>query len=56
MFKIIGMTCRIEKPKRMINPDDVLTPSEAKKVHHGMKQIKEGRFKLWRNVKHKLGS
>jgi hypothetical protein len=50
------MTCRIEKPKRMINPDDVLTPSEAKKVHHGMKQIKEGRFKLWRNVKHKLGS
>jgi AbrB family looped-hinge helix DNA binding protein len=43
------------KPKRMVDPDDVLTPSEAKKVRHGMKQIKEGRFKLWRDVKHELG-
>jgi AbrB family looped-hinge helix DNA binding protein len=42
-------------PRRMVDPDDVLTPSEAKKVRHGMKQIKEGRFKLWRDVKHELG-
>ena len=43
------------KPKKLIDADDVLTPAEAKKVRHGMKQIKEGRFKLWRDVKHELG-
>ena len=42
------------KPKRLVDPDDVLTPAEAKKVRRGMKQIKEGRFKLWRDVKHEL--
>jgi len=43
------------KPQRMVDPDDVLTPAEAKNVRRGMKQIKEGRFKLWRDVKHELG-
>jgi bifunctional DNA-binding transcriptional regulator/antitoxin component of YhaV-PrlF toxin-antitoxin module len=44
------------KPNRVTDhPDDVLTPAEAKKVRQGMKQIKEGRFKLWRDVKHELG-
>jgi AbrB family looped-hinge helix DNA binding protein len=43
------------KPKRVVDPDLVLTPAEAKKVRHGIKQIKEGRFKLWRDVKHELG-
>ena len=43
------------KPKRVVDADDMLTPAEAKKVRHGMKQIKEGRFKLWRDVKHELG-
>ncbi len=42
-------------PKKLVDPDDVLTPAEAKRVRHGMKQIKEGRFKLWRDVKHELG-
>ncbi|HXX22142.1 MAG TPA: AbrB/MazE/SpoVT family DNA-binding domain-containing protein [Terriglobia bacterium] len=43
------------KPKRLVDPDDVLTPAEAKKVRHGMEQIKAGRFKLWRDVNHELG-
>lgn len=43
------------KPKRMVDPDDTLSPAEAKKVRHGMKQIKEGKFKLWRDVKHEVG-
>ena len=42
------------KPKRVVDPDDVLTPAEAKKVRQGTKQIKEGRFKPWRDVKHDL--
>ena len=43
------------KAKRMVDDDTVLTPAEAKLVRRGMKQIKEGRFKLWRDVKHELG-
>ena len=43
------------KPKRIVDRDDTLTPAEAKKVRRGMKQIKEGRFKLWGDVKHELG-
>jgi hypothetical protein len=39
----------------VVDSQDVLTPAEAKEVRHGMKQIKEGRFKLWRDVKHELG-
>jgi AbrB family looped-hinge helix DNA binding protein len=42
------------KPKRLVDPDDVLTPAEEKKVRHGMEQIREGRFKLWQDVKHEL--
>ena len=42
------------KPKRLIDPDDALKPAEAKRVRQGMAQIKAGRFKLWRDVKHAL--
>jgi len=43
------------KPKRLVDDDTLLTPAEAKLVRRGVKQIKEGRFKLWRDVKHELG-
>jgi hypothetical protein len=43
------------KPRHRPGPDDTLTPAEAKKVRRGEKQIKEGRFKLWSDVKHHLG-
>ena len=43
------------KPKRLVDPDDVLTPAEAKKVRHGMKQIREGKTKPWPQIKHDLG-
>lgn len=43
------------KPKRVLDPDDVLTPEDVKAVHKGIKQIEEGRFKLWRDLKHELG-
>ena len=41
--------------KRVVDPQDVPTPAEAKRVRHGMKQIREGRFKLWHDGKHELG-
>ncbi len=43
------------KAKRLVDDDTVLTPQEGKMVRRGMKQIKQGRFKLWRDVKHELG-
>jgi len=43
------------KPRRLVDPDDVPTPAEAKKARQGIKQIKEGRFKVWGDLKHELG-
>lgn len=34
------------KAKRLVDDDTVLRPQEAKMVRRGMKQIKQGRFKL----------
>ncbi len=45
----------VVKPKRLVDAQDTLTPAEAKMVRRGMKQIKEGRFKSWRDVKDELG-
>ncbi|MBI2679386.1 MAG: hypothetical protein HYX25_00075 [Candidatus Solibacter usitatus] len=35
------------KPKRLGDPDDVLTPAEAKKVMHALKQVRQGKTKPW---------
>lgn len=42
------------KPKRVVGPDDVLTPEEAKIVRRGEAQLKLGESKPWRAVKHDL--
>jgi hypothetical protein len=44
----------IVSPKS-VDPDDVLTPEEAKKVRLGMKQIREGKVRPWSEIKHELG-
>jgi AbrB family looped-hinge helix DNA binding protein len=43
------------KPKRVVDPGEVLTPEEAKKIRHGMKQIKAGKTRPWAQVKDDLG-
>jgi AbrB family looped-hinge helix DNA binding protein len=43
------------RPKRLVDPDDVLTPEEAKKVRHGMKQIKAGKTRPWAQIKNEVG-
>lgn len=43
------------KPKRLVDPDDVLTPAETKKLRHGLKQIREGKTRPWSQIKHELG-
>jgi AbrB family looped-hinge helix DNA binding protein len=42
------------KPKRMVDPDNTLTPAEAKLVRRGEAQLKRGESKPWRAVKHAL--
>jgi AbrB family looped-hinge helix DNA binding protein len=42
------------KPKRMVDPDDKLSPAEAKIVRRGEAQLKRGESKSWRLAKHAL--
>jgi len=42
------------KPKRMVGPDDTLSPAEAKIVRRGEAQLKRGESKSWRVMKHAL--
>ena len=44
------------KPKRVVDPDDMLTPAEAKKVRHALKQVRRGKTKPLAQIKHELGS
>ena len=42
------------QPKRLVDVDVVLTKSEVAKVRQGEAQLKAGRSKPWRTVKHEL--
>ena len=43
------------KPKRVVDPDDVLTPAEAKKVRHALQQVRQRKTKPLSQIKHELG-
>lgn len=43
------------KPKRVINPDDILSSADAKKVRQGLRQLKAGKTRSWADVKDELG-
>jgi AbrB family looped-hinge helix DNA binding protein len=42
------------KPKRLVDPDDILSPADAKIVRRGEAQLKRGQSKPWRAVKDAL--
>jgi AbrB family looped-hinge helix DNA binding protein len=44
------------KPKKIVDPDDVLTPEEAKVVRQGLAQAKRGQTRPWRQIKDELDS
>jgi bifunctional DNA-binding transcriptional regulator/antitoxin component of YhaV-PrlF toxin-antitoxin module len=44
----------IVSPKA-VDPDDVLTPEEAKMVRHALKQVREGKTKPLAQIKYELG-
>ena len=43
------------KPKRVADPDDVLTPGEAKRLRRSLKQTRQGKTQPWSQIKHDLG-
>jgi bifunctional DNA-binding transcriptional regulator/antitoxin component of YhaV-PrlF toxin-antitoxin module len=45
----------IIKPKKLVDPDNALTPAEARKVRHALKQVRQGKTKPLAQIKHELG-
>ena len=43
------------KAKRVVDPDDVLTPQEAKRLRQSLKQARQGKTRPWAQLKHELG-
>jgi AbrB family looped-hinge helix DNA binding protein len=43
------------KPKRVVDPDDVLTPQEAQRLRQSLKQTRQGKTRPWAQIKHELG-
>jgi len=42
------------KPKKLIDPEDVLTPEEEEIVARGFEQLKKGEYVTWEELKHEL--
>jgi AbrB family looped-hinge helix DNA binding protein len=43
------------KPKRAVDPDDVLSPDEAKRLRRSLKHTRAGKTRPWPQIKHELG-
>jgi AbrB family looped-hinge helix DNA binding protein len=43
------------KLKKLIDPDDVITPAEAKRLRRSLKQTRQGKTQPWSQVRHELG-
>ncbi|MGB7762503.1 MAG: hypothetical protein WBL61_21895 [Bryobacteraceae bacterium] len=43
------------KPRRLVDPDDVLTPAEAKRLRQSLKQTRQGKTRPWSEIKDELG-
>lgn len=45
----------VVRPKRLVDPEDTLTPEEEKIVARGFRQIKRGQYVTWEKLKRELG-
>jgi len=43
------------KPKKVVDPEDTLTPDEEKAVERGFRQLKRGKYVDWEALKNELG-
>ena len=39
------------KPRRVVHPDDALTPAETEKLRHALKQVRAGKTRPWSEIK-----
>ena len=44
----------IIKPKKLVDPEDTLTPKEERIVANGFRQLKKGQYVTWDQLKHEL--
>lgn len=53
--EVTGRNGRIViKPKKLVGLEDTLTPEEEKMVLKGEKQLRQGKYVLWEDLKKKL--
>ena len=43
------------QPRRLVDPDDMVTPAEAKRLRKSLKQTRQGNTRPWSEIKHELG-
>jgi len=43
------------KPRRLVDPDDVLTPAELKRLRQSLKQTSQGKTRPWADIKREMG-
>jgi bifunctional DNA-binding transcriptional regulator/antitoxin component of YhaV-PrlF toxin-antitoxin module len=43
------------EPRRVADPDDVLTSAEAKRLRQSLKQTRQGKTRPWAGIRHELG-
>jgi AbrB family looped-hinge helix DNA binding protein len=43
------------KPKKLVDPEDTLTPDEEKAVERGFRQLRRGEYVDWEALKSELG-
>jgi bifunctional DNA-binding transcriptional regulator/antitoxin component of YhaV-PrlF toxin-antitoxin module len=43
------------QPKRAVDPDDLLTQDEAKRLRQSLKQTRQGKTRDWAGIKRELG-
>jgi AbrB family looped-hinge helix DNA binding protein len=44
----------VVKPKRLVDPEDTLSPEEEKLVERGFEELKRGQYVTWEQLKHDL--
>ena len=45
----------VMRPKRLVDLDDTLAPAEALRVRAALTEVRKGRTKRWKQLKHELG-
>jgi len=50
-----GVVTILTRRRARHDADDILTPAEARKVRHALRQVREGKTTPWREARRELG-